>query len=377
MVTMFTLAWASCDYSADTESWRNIVNAQAKVVIAQGDTPYSGSSSTATTQADALAMYQTYWSKPSLVDLMAQRASNGMLMYWQPDDHEWGGDDWDHTLAKANTGSSAIGAVTQAHVNSHFHNFNQAQLQQIAAAFDNPPADASGNTERPSGCTAEAQNPPTTNYPIKYFHRDFAFSGTLGGADIRVIFLDLISYTSPASGAGGPGKRKLGAQQEAWLMALLNASASFSHVIISATKPLLKPSNSDGYGAFETEAARLLTGINTSGIKPIWITGDTHRPHVNHALVSMGAEADLLQVLACPLNSIFHELWSASARTGSKVVSLAKTYAYGFCQALPSQNLSVQIRDARSGSALWQAEFAPYSNTPIYPPDPQVTRLVG
>ena len=366
------LAWASCELNADsTPGWTRIKEHAPKVFISQGDTPYcNGPFTASTTQADALAFYQTYWNKRRLAELMALRSS-GMLAYWQRDDHEWTGDNWDHTITRANQGNASF--TTQAQVNTHWQRCADAQEQLLAERFDHPAWDRAGNTERPSQALTEGQNPPTTNYPITYFVRDFDASGNLGGTHCRVIFLDGISYKSSTTDADGAAKHWLGLQQEAWLQSVLAGASGFAHVIIASTKKLWRSNgtdNSDTAGEYPTARNRVLGIIDASGVKPIWISGDKHVLHVCESRKAAGGFADIIDICACPIGAGLtndlgldfpQEIWRDTLRNGYGLLTFG-------------QRLRAEIRHAVSGSVLWAAEFEAGSNTPIYA-EPSAVRL--
>ena len=371
---MWKLAYASCDTTATrTPGWELIAAHSPRVLIAQGDTPYVNGASNnqygyvtmpaftaTTTQAEALDKYRQFWAKPTAAALLARRGS-GMLAYYQPDDHEWADDNWDHS-------NGALGAsfTTQALINTHWKRCNDAQAQFFAETWDNPVPDAAGNTDRPSNATAESQNPPTTDYPIKYFVRDFDQLGNVvaGPSHVRVIFLDCISYRSPTAATDNASKRMLGAQQEAWLEDVLTEAATVPYVLISSTKKLFRATsgddNGDTFGTYTTERDRVLSMIATTGAKPIWLSGDRHTPHVMESRIASGGLCDLIDVCACPIGVPINGL-------GQTFPGLSwKAHRVCFGLVTVDDTLTVEIRDALSGSVLWGAQFAPRSNVPIY-----------
>jgi hypothetical protein len=366
------LAYASCENMSDPGiGWLQIAREQPRVFISQGDTPYANGSasgdpafSSTTTPAEALVKYQRFWNRPSVVSLMALRAT-GMLAYWQADDHEWANDNWDHTKTQA--GSGANGFTTQALVNAHWVVGNEAQETLLAERFDHPPYDRAGNSERPSEALTESQNPPTTDYPIKYFVRDFDASGNLAGgpSHCRVIFVDCISYRSPVAATESLSKRMLGAQQEAWLIARLAECAGIvPFVFLASTKKLFRGSsdNGDTFGDYTTERNRLLTAIDATGVKPVWLSGDRHTLHVSHTTKAGGFLADILDVCACPIgvsiNGVSSNLeglqWASQHRRG-----------YGLLTFM-GDRVRIEIKHAADGSRLWACDVLPFSNTPDY-----------
>lgn len=373
------IAWASCDdFAAQGVGWLRIAESAPDVFISQGDTPYcnggnnglwglttSPAFSVSTTQADALAKYQQFWAKPGAATLLGRRASAGMLAYYQPDDHEWGGDNWDHTITQANA-QTGIGAATQAQVNSHWKACNDALTQFLALSWDNPTPNAAGNTGRPSQSTADGQNPPTSDYPIKYFVRDFDAQGRLvsGPDHTRIIFLDCISYRSPLSAADDDNKRMLGAQQEAWFAQVISAAARVPFVFVASTKKVFRSQgadNGDTFGQYTAERSRLLAAIDASGVKPIWLSGDRHCAHVTESRKSAGAAADLIDICACPIGVEVNGL----GQTFGELAWKSHRRVFGLVDVMPDRAV-VSVMDALTSSPLWSASFGPGSNYPVY-----------
>lgn len=376
------IAWASCDdLQRRTPGWSRIAAHQPKVFISQGDTPYTNGAtsvtlygyaaaaafSATTTQAQALDKYRQFWAKPTAASLLALRSS-GMLAYYQPDDHEWADDNWDHS-------SDSLGAsfTTQALINTHWKRCNDAGIEFLAETWDNPVPDAAGNTQRPSNCTAEAQNPPTTDYPIRYFYKDFDEGGvvTSGRPHCRIIFIDCITYRSPQAAVDDASKKMLGDQQEAWLEAVLDDSRMIPFVLISSTKKLYRGStdNSDTFGNYTTERDRLLTMINATGVKPIWLSGDRHILHITNHRVADGGLADIIDITACPIGVDVNTV-------GNDVEGLVWKYGrHGYGLITVGDTLLIELRDAVTGSVIWHATFNPFSNEPVYDTPVVVTRV--
>lgn len=380
---VWKLAWASCDETSGRSiGWRRIYEQNPRVFVSQGDTPYCTGTTpglfgfgsqpgfdATTTQESALLRYQQYWAKPTLAELMTRRAT-GMLAYWQPDDHEWANDNWDHTAEELGPTFS-----TQALINNHWNVARAAQDQLMAAEFDNP-APAAGNTDRPSGALQDGEDPPAINYPIRYFVRDISSNGNVssGPTHTRIIFLDCISYRSPVTAADDASKRLLGAQQEAWFQEKLAeaVAAGVAFIFVSSTKKLWMSAtqdNSDTLGAYATERDRLLAMIDATGARPIWLSGDRHTLHVMESRKAAGGVADMIDICACPIGvevngvgPLAQKIWSSPMR-GYGLVTVEETAA------------TVQIRHHASDSVLWQASFAPSSNLPMYPAAAKVVRF--
>lgn len=378
---MFSLVWMSCDQMfEDVPGYARIAARRPSVVVHQGDLHYSdtptsnlfgaGSQpafSDATDATAAASKLAQALSKPQLQQVLSLRNS-GTLLYYQPDDHEWADNDWDHDLRPD------AGLTTQALVNAHWDIVNQTIISALATHFDNPTPDAGGNTERPSGALRDGQNPATTKYPIKYFYRDFSFSGRLGGADIRVIVLDELSYRSPVAETDGVDKRMLGAQQEAWLESLLNASGAFSNVLVMSNKKLWRGfpglENTDLYEYYATERDRILAMMHASPCRVIWLSGDRHTPQVSQASVADGDPGDIIDICACPIGVLINP----GNAHNSHMHWMDRRRGYGLVTA-DGTHLRIAFRDAVTDSELWAARFAPRSNAPIYPSPPAVTRV--
>lgn len=372
------IAWASCeDLGAPGVGWARIAEQSPDIFISQGDTPYVGDgaaswgSTTAsavlsTSQAQMLVKYQQFWAKPPATALLALRSS-GMLAYYQADDHEWGGDDWDHTITQANTQTS-IGAVTQADVNTHWARGKAARLQFLAASWDNPTPNAAGNTELPSQASVGA-SPATTDYPIEYFVLDIG--------DVRLIFLDCISYRSPVAATDNSSKRMLGATQEAWLIARVAEAAAKQHVFISSTKLFFAtnaPTNSDTFGVYTTERNRIGAALQATGMPVIWLSGDRHLPHVVDTRVSRGGIMDLLDVCACPIGLTPSNLGRTFPVSGPRLEWVGNVMVLGLI-TVDSAGCTIELRNAQSGSVVWSARVAPRSNVPVYAAAPTVLRI--
>ncbi len=363
------IAWASCENLATPGyGWDRIAAHVPDVFIDQGDTPYTngaatcygytstGAADVSTTQAQYLEKYRQFAAKPSFARLLARRAS-GMLAYWQPDDHEWPNDNWDHTATTA-----ATSHTTQAQVNSTWKKANDAQTEALALLWDNPVPDAAGNTQRPASATTESQNPPTTDYPIKYFVRDF-------GTSVRIIFLDCISYRGPRLSDG----EFLGTQQEAWLTATLAASSGFDHVFVSSTKKLFQSSppaldNDDTFGQYPTARNRVLGILRDSGIPVVWLSGDRHTPHVMDSRIANGQTADVLDVCACPIGVDINGVTEVP-----NMVWVGNRQCYGLVTT-DSSGATIELRNAVTGGVMYRCWVARRSNLPVYA-DVTATRL--
>lgn len=382
------IAWASCDDAhAATPGWDLIRQHAPHLFISQGDTPYANAATNnlygfgtmpaftaGTTEAEALDKLRQHWKKPTADALLLDIAARNARAVYQPDDHEWADDNWDHT--SASLGGSF---TTQALVNTHWDRVNRAITTFMGERWHNPPPDASSNTQRPSGALGGGQSPSASLYPIRYFVQDFDLGGAViqtavgptvpshSRALVRVIFLDCISYRSPNSATDDGGKVLLGSQQEAWLLAVLEASAAIPHVLISSTKKLWRASggvsdNSDTFGDFTTERQRVLEAVQATGVRPIWISGDRHTLTVCETRVATGGVCDMIDITACPISVAVNGVGS----TYPELIWKSSAHGYGLITA-DANGLTAEIRNALTGSVMWSASFSAGSNEPIYP----------
>lgn len=381
------IVWASCDdTNAATPGWHRVREHQPHLFISQGDTPYTNAATNnlygfgtmpaftaSTTEAQALDKLRQLWKKPTADALLLDLAARGAQAIYQPDDHEWADDNWDHTNA-------ALGGsfTTQALVNTHWDRVNKALTTFMGERWNNPAPDAALNTQRPSGALGSGENPSASLYPIRYFVQDYDLLGSLirtavgptvpadAGAAVRVVFLDCISYRSPNAATDNSSKVLLGAQQEAWLLAVLAASAAIPHVLISSTKKLWRGSggvsdNSDTFGNFTTERQRILSAIQAMGVRPIWLSGDRHTLTVCETRVATGSVCDMIDITACPIGVEVNGV----GPTYPELIWKTSVQGYGLV-AVDQAGLTAELREANTGSVLWTARFAPYSNAPIY-----------
>ena len=306
---MFKVAWWSC-VATEGEN-PSIYAAQregAKVFISQGDEPYMQNNATAygvtrsvldkdSTVANFVTAYEQTHDAPSIQSLV-----NGPYdFYKMPDDHEWGGDNWDHTITQANS-QTGISAVTQADADQHGTRAIAA-FQQIAATYtDNPTNnDAEAIAEKPSeaGGTVDA-----SDYPPLYFRVGYDINGTVDNTTphVEFFFIDCISHRSPLADTDDASKTMLGANQKNWLKTYLNSGTATFKVIVSGKKTYIGTSgdNSDTWDKYTTERDELLAYIDTNSITGVlWIAGDKHYANVM-TTEKPGDTYDHFCICACP-----------------------------------------------------------------------------
>lgn len=388
-------AFMSCDdLPRESPGHDRVVEFAPHMISIMGDYPYYtmhtsgkplwGVATVAPVKGDNATLVQTHldqhFSKPSIKRMMALR-STGTRILWTLDDHDlWMGNDWDHTLNQANSGDLPLGAVSQVEVNAHWWTNLQVAIAWGASRFDNPAPNYAANRDRPSSAVV-GDDPPATQYPIRYFCEDYSLSGVYGGKDIRYIFTDSISYRSDRDAVESGSKHFLGPQQEAWLLDRIVEAANFRHIFIMSTKKLTKLQaggsyggfmgtgvNPDTFGAYTTARSRLLNAIHATGVRVIWLSGDQHHPHVMDARVSRGAPYDMIDVCACPMSVdlLGTPLGPDKGNpTYWRTEWIGQTACFGTIE-VDNSGARVSVRNANTGAAVWSARFIPGSNNPIY-----------
>lgn len=260
----------------------------------------------------------TVLAKNSMRDLFALRAL-GTRIYLVWDDHGWGGDNWDHTLAKANT-SNPIGASTLADVLLHWQRGTAGQLLTEAAYADNPlPGAPNGNIPSAMVGTASA-----SDYPKRYFYQDFGSGGQIGGALVRTITPDCISYKSPVGDTDNLSKTMLGAEQLAEVNALIldATTKGYKHICLMLSKDPFNIDNSDGWFRYSTERDNWFAYLHSINAPVAVMSGDRHTPHVGVAAIAAGHAYDMVTVCPCsfsvPLDTLTNydqNVWQAKTNS--------------------------------------------------------------
>lgn len=276
----FSIAWGSCiTASVGFQSAKYIADViRPAAFFAQGDWPYTTSSAAKWGETPGGTSGALPYDIENYYTLHRQLLRHPHLnhlgrrvpFYYQADDHEWPGNDWDHTVTQANSGTP-MGASDQDDVDDAF----LAGLYAVRAY-------AKGNPDNPdSGIDANA------------LYTRF----TIGDAEFFI--LDGISYRDALTTTDAyPAKTMLGDTQTAWLLDSLENSTATWKVIVSNKKTYrCTPDNGDTWGFNYTAhrdyilaqiAARSVTGV-------IWIAGDRHIPDV------MGTDSHAC-VNACPIS---------------------------------------------------------------------------
>ena len=370
---MFTICSISCAGYGNGLPLEYFRRDEMHMLVAQGDTPYTNEAGTAfgitTTQAvlshtvaDFTLHHEKQYADPQWQDLLSMAA----VKYYMPDDHEWGGDNYDHTLTQANAGNSpvgGIGATTQADVDLHWWNGVQAVQAQVALRYDNVAnADAEAIAEKPSNAAAGT---PASQYPVRYFRQGFDVNGNVVTVNphVEIFVIDCMSYRSPISATDNASKTMLGANQKAWLKAHLLSSAANFKLIFSGKKTYKQTSsdNTDTWGEYTTERNEILDYIAAQSITGIaWLAGDKHVPQVMEHHISDGDTYDHICICACPIHVGING-WAATPN----ITWHGNTQVYGrFVVDVNRVNLSVV--SANNGEELWRGFIVPTSNQVYY-----------
>jgi phosphodiesterase/alkaline phosphatase D-like protein len=196
--------------------------------------------------------------------------------YFQGDDHEVGGDNWDHSVTQAQVSPNVASGGTQAEVDASWWAANQAMIAYYQGNPTNNDAGIHASTDKPANA---AGGTPAAQYPPKYFRF------MIGNAEFFV--LDTMSYRSILTATDNASKTMLGATQKQWLKDRLSASTATFKIICSPKMTLQQTSVSDGWDIYSTERTELLTycrdNVSSKGV--FWVCGDNHAPTVSRDAV--------------------------------------------------------------------------------------------
>jgi hypothetical protein len=364
-----------------------------KLAVMLGDDPYynialtwagrtTSRITTTSTSANVKDRVHAMFNKPGWREFLAYRAAGNMLVSWAGgDDHRWA-DSADHTVAAAQSGAGPTGAVTQADVNAIATVWYTAHRELANTYWDYPTSASlnSNNGDVPSAPAAGGAAMAASAFPVIYHYLDYDINGNQGGAHVRVIVPDLITYRSPIGATDDGSKVCMGAAQKVWFMEAVRSAwlAGFKHILICSSKKLYAKDssgrygggeNSDTWGAYATERDDIFGTLHAEGIRVVQISGDRHTPNVVRRTVADHAAAfDCLDLCSCPSGvanndtgqgDTIGQLWLRSSPAKFESV-------FGSAQFEDDGRLRVAIRDARSGLIRWACWVAPRSNTPLY-----------
>lgn len=277
------VAFISCEErtrSLDDLS-QNIMAFGAQAVVHEGDyvymatqlSGYNGETAPAITTSSTAADYATHWRQ-------CKRKSDKRLLetslphYYMFDDHEFGGDNWDHSVTQAQATLNVASGGTQAQVDASWWAGRQASGYYM---LGNPATDAGYAAEKPPNAAAGT---PVSQYPVCYYRF------TVG--DIEVFHIDCFSYRSILTATDNASKTMLGATQKAWLKAKLDASTAPFKIIASGktTYYCTSSGTGDDWTKYATERDELIAYINANasgnlrGV--VWMCGDAHGAFVTY-----------------------------------------------------------------------------------------------
>lgn len=337
-------AWLLGDFTYYNKPWAYYGSAPGGVI-------YNSAPSVWKTHADMLM------SAGELRRLSAMRAQ-GMPIYWDPDDHGWGGDNWDGSIAKAQqndpiggAASGGLGPPTTAEVLTHWRNGTAGHALIQSAYFDNPAWGAPNGDVNPNMTGSVA-----ADFPVRYFSIDVGATGNVGGSLIRFIKPDCVSYKSLVSATDNSSKLMLGATQQAWLLAQIDDAIAkgFQQIVIMSTKDLFSTNNTDGWFNYGTNRDAILAAIHAKNAPVVWMCGDRHTPHAGLARTTSGDAWDVLSLCPCPaavplnaMNAYQQNLWWSTE---------SSTYVFGNINVDPDGRVvRYEIRDVYDGTVLFAA----------------------
>lgn len=362
------VAFISCDERVRSLSdlAQNIIFTGAQAVCHEGDyiyaaanlTNYNGETSALINTSSTAANYAVHWRQ-------CKRKHDKRLLettvphYYMFDDHEFGGDNWDHSVYQAQqtlnvaSGDTDTGGLHQngsAQVDASWWAARQAAGYYMVG---NPDVDAGLSPDKPPGAQAGT---PSTQYPVCYYRF------TCG--DIEVFHIDCFSYRSFNAATDNASKTMLGATQKAWLKARLSASAATFKVIASGktTYKATAGGTGDDWTIFGTERDELIAYIQNNGITGcVWMCGDAHG-----AFVTYDPSRGHIAVCANPagvdhiVQATGHQpytVWKESAYTPNGTTDPRKAGLFGLCEVVTAANgtkaLLLRLID-QYGAELWR-----------------------
>lgn len=379
----WSFAWASCAFpTSPTTAMKHIQEHGVRFLHLQGDTPYlwySGNThgvnapaiTKTSTAADIALHHAQQRAAPYWAEYISWAEENDRPIYYMPDDHEWGGDNWDHTIVQANTGMP-LSCTTQAEVNAHWLAGITAARQYMS---DNPiNADAEAVLGDIPSQALVGDTPAASAYPINYFRVGYDLAGNVVSSNplIEFFVIDCISYRSPLSATDDASKTMLGATQKAWLKARVVASTATFKIIFSNKKLTFNTpaDNTDVWSYYTSERNEILAYFDGAGVTSApWLVGDRHVPNVAYLRKTSGFAADVLCVCACPMGVENNS--GAQANLADPLIWLAKygqkylnVYGLGVVDA---DRITLQLRNSIDAGIVWQGYMEAGTNHVQYP----------
>lgn len=390
------MAWGACEArgsTAGTSYARQFAELGISAFLRLGDTPYVNQSVTAwgrttsgvdvdTTVAEFKAIYEQSDVNPWVKQ--ARAAVPVCLRMW--DDHELGGNNWDHTYNSAED-SSPIGSSNdgagQLERNEHFYRAAQAFW---AYRLDNPPnADSGVAAQIPSGATMHSTSPSSANYWPKYYRIGFDLNGQVVSAAplVELYVVDCITHRDPYRAAdrstlsiATEDATMLGSTQLAWLLARIAASEATFKVLASSKRFFTNSggNNPDGWAqasggdGYETERDAILDAL-AAVPGAIILSGDRHNLQATHRSIDDGDDHDALEVTAGRLGG---DSAAGTQDAATRFFSLGP--GFGVLE-ITAERCDASLRNA-AGRVLWRGGVAAGSNALSYP-DARVVVAAG
>ena len=359
------VAFISCDERVRslTDLAQNIIASGAQAVCHEGDyvyvaanlTNYNKETSPAINTASTVSNYAVHWRQ-------VKRKQDKRLLestlphYFMFDDHEFGGDNWDHSVklaqtslnvASGSTDTGGLGLNGSAEVDASWWAARQAAAYYMAG---NPAAEYVA--DKPQGAQAGT---PSSQYPAA------GYRFRIG--DMEIFHPDLFTSRSYLATTDNASKTMLGAAQKAWLKAALLASSATFRVIASGktTYKATAGGTGDDWTVYATERDELIDYINAQGIRGVvWVCGDAHG-----AFVSYDPAKGHIAVCANPagvdhiVQATGHQpftIWKESAYTPTAATDARKAGLFGLCEVTTAasgiKTLLVRLID-QYGVELW------------------------
>lgn len=346
-----------------------------KAVFCIGDTPYVtiGFSVYGTTtqldkdstQADFADHLEQFARHPFMKSLFASSA----LVYNVTDDHNWGGNDWDHSIVQADDGVQSIGtsgtdAEKQAQVNLHWKRGRDAFIADVIANYDNPDmlSITAVDADRPDNALLFTQDPDAADYSPLYWKQGFDLSGNAvaGSGHLEVFTIDCMSCMDALGKIDDANKTRIGVSQLAQFKADLLASTATFKMIVSSknTYGVTGGSNNDDWDTYSTERDEILAYLDTNSITGVfWLSGDQH---INHVEVQNTTDHTYDHVLFCPC-PIGQGYNSVTPTVNNQTIWWDKQQVYGLISVYDDY-VDLAICNAATGKVLIRGSVLAGSN---------------
>lgn len=388
------LAALGCDKQFYMAAADAIIRHGCRAVFLQGDTPYVNTPSQSwqgsaipdldlDADGDSAANFDVHYdeflSNPGYQKLIERN----IPVYVQPDDHEWMGNNWDHTVAAADDGATPLSsgtASTLQEVTDHWATGIDRWRDRYQAASGaatavkprrNPTnADAEAGTDVPPQVSGGGVTYSASDYGPNYFRLGVTANGLImpqpasyTGTVAQIYVTDCISHRHDWDTADATaGKEHIGSVQKTWLethmLAFHAANASGLHIWIDS-KNWIGASGQDNWERFAEERQAIYDDIISEVTGVIHISNDLHR----HFAVYDSSEP-LLDVCAGPINQDMvggppatHRLYVSSYDNGN-------SWHPGYCliTIYPGERVKAEIRHAGGDQVMWSGSVPATSN---------------